>query len=117
MTFRTTLFRALAAADVALCNGSPVRAKLIEYDTGIDPFVSLADGTSLAINDDEIAIDEAGRAYTQHPDESGAVVWTFKALQPLTAACVQPMPAEPPRRITDVLSRARQLDALTRRQD
>ncbi len=77
MTFRTTLFRALAAADVALCNGSPVRAKLIEYDTGIDPFVSLADGTSLAINDDEIAIDEAGRAYTQHPDESGAVVWTF----------------------------------------
>lgn len=114
MIFKTTLFQALAGADVAQCNGQRVVAKLLDSGTPIAPFVDLADGTSLAIEDVEIAIDADGRAYTDH-GKAQAAVWRFLALQPLTAATLHAQPAPAPR-VGAVISRLRQIDASERRQ-
>jgi len=114
MPFRTTLFRAIAAADVTLCNGSALAGKLLDASTGLAPFVDLADGTSLTIGDDEITIDGAGRAYTARPDSGAPLVWSFRALQPLTPACVETI-APPAPTVGDMIVRIKRLGAAARR--
>ena len=111
MTFKTTLFQALAAADLAFCNGQRVVAKLIRANTALRPFVDLEDGSTLYLQDAEIAIDEDGRAYSEHPDSADAVVWCFKAMQPITAKCVVPLPRPQPVKAGELVSRLRQIEA------
>ena len=95
MTFRTTLYRALAAADVAYCNGRRVEAKLIDDDALLAPYVTVEDGASFAILDAEITIDPAGRAYSVAEDGK-ALVWNFYCMQAMTPACVEVIaPAAP----------------------
>lgn len=114
MTFRTTLFQALACADVIQCNGRRVVAKLLSHSTPIPPFVDLDDGSTLRIEDAEIAVDADGRAYTPQ-DGAEAIVWRFLALQPLQAGTVPALQAPAPR-VGAVISRLRQIEAQDRRQ-
>src|SRR3546814_151870 len=63
MSFRTTLFQALVAADHTVCNGQRVISKML--DTGpevlLQPYVDLADGATQYIHNAEILVDEDGR--------------------------------------------------------
>lgn len=115
MTFRTTLFQALTGADVAHCNGRRVMATLLDDTTPIPPFVDLDDGTTLRIEDAEIAVDADGRAYTEQAGHAKAIVWRFLALQPITVSSVQAIQPHAPR-VGAVITRLRQIEAQDRRQ-
>ncbi|WP_076998050.1 hypothetical protein [Variovorax sp. KK3] len=104
MTFQTKLFMAIAAADETLCNGSLVTSKLLDAGGALPPFVDLADGSTVNIQDGVISIDDEGRAYAEQGGEP--IVWRFRAMQPLTAQNVPTI--DPPRlKVSEVVDRLR----------
>ena len=110
--FQTTLFRALAVADEALCNGSAVVSKSLDLGSALPPFVDLADGSTLYLRDDVLSIDADGRAYGEQDGQP--VVWRFRVMQPLTAGCVATIDAPRPD-VIDVVGRLRSIQARGRR--
>lgn len=94
MSFRTTLFQALRAADVVSCNAQPVIAKMLECPDGLlQPYVDLADRSTIYLDDSEIQIDGEGLAYAVSKNGKEPMVWRFSALKPLQAsdvAVIQP---------------------------
>jgi hypothetical protein len=114
MTFRTTLFRALVAADVALCNGQRVRSKLLDTASLLTPYVDLDDGSTVRLRDDEIEIDDDGRAYSRREGSPEAIVWHFQCLRPMTASCVETL-VPPAPTVEDVVVRAKRRLAQSRR--
>ncbi len=106
MTFQSRLFHALASADEAMCNDVLVVSKLLDPDGALPPFVDLADGKTINIEDAVITIDDEGRAYGQQGKK--AIVWKFRAMQPLTAACVPTIEAPRPR-VSEVVDRLRNI--------
>ena len=97
MTFTTTLFKALAAADFTQCNGQTVEARMLDESPSalLKPYVDLADRSTVYIDDQEIQVDEDGRAYCRarkSDSKSEPLVWIFRVLSPLK---VSHLPEEP----------------------
>ncbi|VTU33028.1 hypothetical protein H6CHR_03919 [Variovorax sp. PBL-H6] len=119
MTFRTTLFQALRAADIIVCNGQRVVSKLL--DSGpemlLEPYVDLADGSTQYIQDVEILVDGEGRAYTPAKgSETEPLVWGFQVVRSLRAADVATI--EPPRlKLEEVVGRLRKIGGQGRRRE
>ena len=55
-----------------------------------------------------------GRAYTARPDSGAPLVWSFRALQPLTPACVETIAPFAPT-VGDMIVRIKRLGAAARR--
>ena len=84
MSVRTTLFKALEAADSTVCNGQRVTS----MDTGpgvlLRPYVDLPMERRQYIHDQEILVDDTGRAYTHAIDGKGEpLVWSFQVVRPM----------------------------------
>ncbi|WP_162587658.1 hypothetical protein [Variovorax sp. RA8] len=118
MSFRTTLFQALQAADIIVCNGHRVVSKLLDSgpEVLLEPYVDLADGSTQYIQDVEITVDSEGRAYT--PAQGGKtepLVWGFQVVRPLRAADV-PTIELPPLKLAEVVGRLRKIGHGRRRE-
>jgi hypothetical protein len=117
MSFRTTLFQALVAADHTVCNGQRVISKTL--DTGpevlLQPYVDLADGATQYIHNAEILVDEDGRAYAPASEgETEPLVWGFQVMRPLTAADL-PTIVAPPLKVEEVVDRLMKIERDGRR--
>lgn len=91
MTFKTTLFKALHAADFSHCNGQAVEARSLDDGPGalLRPYVDLADGSTIEIENQEIQVDDQGRAYCRAKrggDDGEPLVWSFRVMSPLRQA-------------------------------
>jgi hypothetical protein len=109
MSFRTTLFRALEAAQITHCNGQRVVSKLLDPgpEALLKPYVDLADGTTLYIEDIDIVVDGEGRAYgTASAGDTEPLVWRFQVVRPLGAVDVATMEG-PQLKVADVVGRLR----------
>ncbi|MBT2304642.1 hypothetical protein J7E70_29925 [Variovorax paradoxus] len=112
MSFKTTLFKALEAADNTLCNGLPVVGKML--DTGpevlLKPYVDLANGSTQYIQDVEILVDDDGRAYAPAREgETEPLVWGFQVLRPLRAVDV-PTIEPTPLKVEEVVGRLKKIE-------
>ena len=117
MSFRTTLFQALQAADSILCNGQRVTSKMLDSgpDVLLKPYVDLADGATLYIHDEEILVDEAGRAYTRTMEgRDEPQVWSFLVVRPMSEADVRTVEA-PPLKVHEVVDRLMRIERQRRR--
>lgn len=117
MSFKTTLFQALEAADSTVCNGQRVTSKML--DTGpevlLKPYVDLANGATQYIHDEEIVVDDAGRAYTHAMEGEGEpLVWSFRVVRPMRAADVHTIEA-PPLKVEEVVDRLMKIERDGRR--
>ncbi|VWX59812.1 conserved hypothetical protein [Burkholderiales bacterium 8X] len=96
MTFTTTLFKALSTADLTQCNGQKVEARMLDESPSalLKPYVDLADRSTVYIEDQEIQVDDEGRAYCRAKADakSEPLVWIFRVLGPLKSIH---MPDEP----------------------
>ena len=118
MSFRTTLFKALAAADTIHCNGHRVVSKMLDAspDALLKPYVDLANGATRYIEDMEILIDDEGRAYsTSMEDDAEALVWGFQVIRPLAAADVSTI-EPPPLHVEEVVGRLKKIERKGRRE-
>jgi hypothetical protein len=118
MSFKTTLFQALEAADNTVCNGQRVVSKML--NTGpevlLKPYVDLADGATQYIQDVEILVDEEGRAYAPAREgETEPLVWGFQVVRPLSAADV-PTIEPPPLKVEEVVGRLKKIGREGRRE-
>lgn len=116
MSFKTTLFQALEAADCIVCNGQRVTSKML--DTGpqvlLMPYVDLANGATQYLHDEEILIDDAGRAYTHASEAGEPLVWSFQVVRPMKAADVPTIDA-PPLKVEEVVDRLMKIEREGRR--
>lgn len=117
MSFKTTLFQALEAADGTVCNGHRVISKML--DTGpevlLKPYVDLTNGATQYIHDEEILVDDTGRAYTHAREGEGEpLVWSFQVVRPLRAADVRTIEA-PLLKLEDVVDRLKKIEREGRR--
>ena len=109
MSFRTTLVRALEAAQITHCNGQRVVSKLLDPgpEALLKPYVDLAGGATLYIEDMDIMVDEEGRAYgTASASDTEPLVWRFQVVRPLGAADVATLQG-PQLKVADVVGRLR----------
>ena len=107
MSFKTTLFHALEAADTTLCNGQRVVSKMLDTrsEALLRPYVDLANGATLYIEDMEILVDDEGRAYGPASEgQAQPLVWGFHVFGPLSASDV-PAIERPPLKIAEVVGR------------
>jgi len=98
MSFKTTLFQALEAADSTVCNGQRVTSVMLETgpEVLLTPYVDFANGATKYIQDEEIMIDDTGRAYTHAMGGEGEpLVWRFQVVRPMRAADVPTIEARP----------------------
>ena len=112
MSFRTTLFRALEAAQITHCNGQRVVSKLLDPgpEALLKPYVDLANGATLYIQDMDIVVDEEGRAYgTASTTDTEPLVWSFRVVRPLGPADVQTTEG-PQLRVAQVVGRLRTME-------
>ena len=117
MSFKTTLFQALLAADFTTCNGQSVVSKFLDTspEALLKPYVDLANETTIYIQDIEIVVDDDGRAYgTAKDDATEPLVWTFRVIRPLAQSDVTTIPP-PALKVTEVLDRLRQIERKGRR--
>jgi hypothetical protein len=119
MSFRTTLFQALQAADIIVCNGQRVVSKLLDSgpEALLEPYVDLADGSTQYIQDVEIMVDGEGRAYTPaRGSETEPLVWGFQVVRPLRPADV-PTIELPRLKLEEVVGRLRKIGQGPRRKE
>ena len=119
MSFRTTLFQALQAADIIVCNGQRVVSKMLDSgpEVLLEPYVDLADGSTQYIHDVEIMVDGEGRAYTPaRGSETEPLVWSFQVVRPLRAADV-PTIELPRLKLEEVVGRLRKIGGPGRRRE
>jgi hypothetical protein len=119
MNFRTTLFQALQAADIIMCNGQRVVSKMLDRgpEVLLEPYVDLADGSTRYIQDVEITLDAEGRAYTTaQGGDSEPLVWGFQVVRPLRAADV-PTIELPRLKLEEVVGRLRKIGGQGRRRE
>ncbi|WP_143694892.1 hypothetical protein [Variovorax sp. JS1663] len=112
MSFKTTLFQALQAADTTHCNGHRVVSKMLDQrpEALLKPYVDLDNGATLYIQDVEIVIDDEGRAYgTSTKAEAEPLVWGFQVVRPL-AACDVPIIEPPPLNVAEVVGRLKKIE-------
>jgi hypothetical protein len=118
MSFRTTLFKALQAADTIYCNGHRVVSKMLDAspDALLRPYVDLANGATRYIEDTEIQVDDEGRAYsTAIEANSEPLVWGFQVIRPLAASDVSTIEA-PPLHVGEVVGRLKKIERQGRRE-
>jgi hypothetical protein len=118
MSFRTTLFQALEAADHTVCNGQRVICKMLATgpEVLLQPYVDLADGATQYIHDAEILVDEDGRAYAPAREgETEPLVWGFQVMRPLRAADVPTIELPPPK-VEEVVGRLKKIEREGRRE-
>jgi hypothetical protein len=111
MSFRTTLFEALVAADTTHCNGHRVVSKMLDPspDALLKPYVDLANGATLYIQNIGIVVDDEGRAYgTAMGIEAEPLVWSFQVVRPLGAADVPTIEA-PQLKVEEVVDRLKKI--------
>lgn len=107
MSFKTTLFQALAIADTIQCNGHRVVSKMLDQrpEALLKPYVDLDDGATLYIQDAEIVVDDEGRAYgTASEADTEPLVWSFQVVRPLAASDVSTI-ERPPLNVVEVVGR------------
>ncbi|VTU44345.1 hypothetical protein [Variovorax sp. RA8] len=112
MSFKTTLFKALAAADSTVCNGQRVTSKMLDNgpEVLLRPYVDLANGATQYIQDQEMLVDDTGRAYTHAMDGEGEpIVWSFQVVRPMRAADVHTIDA-PPLKVEEVVDRLMKIE-------
>ncbi|CAN7770938.1 hypothetical protein LJR290_007516 [Variovorax sp. LjRoot290] len=119
MSFKTTLFRALEAADTSFCNGQRVVSKLLDAspEALLKPYVDLDDDTTLEIQEMVILVDDEGRAYGSPAEgNTEALVWTFRVVRPLSAADV-PTIELPTLKVGEVVGRLRRIERDGKREE
>ena len=117
MSFKTTLFKALEAAENVVCNGQRVVSKMLATgpEVLLKPYVDLANGSTQYVQDVEILVDDDGRAYAPAQEgETEPQVWSFQVVRPLSAADV-PTIELPPLRVEEVVGRLQKIERKERR--
>lgn len=109
MSFRTKLFEALQVADLISCNGQRVVAKMLQSPQGLlHPYVDLADGTTVYLEDAEIQLDDEGLAYGTARGGGEALTWRFSIVRALAASDVPVLQMNRPN-VHQVIGRLKQL--------